>query len=82
MSPVGAQPSFFGEQLRLRRRQRGSSQLDLAGLARTTPRHVSFIETAQKVTISELRVELPFPMHDDTGGFLRGLAETSEANGS
>lgn len=37
----------FGSQLRYWRRARGLSQLTLASLAHTTPRHVSFIETGR-----------------------------------
>jgi len=36
--------SSFGQLLRIWRRQRGLSQLELAALAETTPRHLSFIE--------------------------------------
>jgi transcriptional regulator with XRE-family HTH domain len=39
--------SPFGKQLRTWRKQRGLSQLELAALAETTPRHVSFIETGR-----------------------------------
>ncbi len=39
--------SVFGERLRAARKRRGLSQLDLAILAGTTPRHVSFIETGR-----------------------------------
>lgn len=37
----------FGDQLRYWRRVRGLSQLALAAEARTTPRHVSFLETGR-----------------------------------
>lgn len=39
--------SPFGQKLRAWRKQRGLSQLALAALADTTPRHVSFIETGR-----------------------------------
>lgn len=49
MPTATASPSSspFGQQLRLWRKQRGLSQLQLATLAETTPRHVSFIETGR-----------------------------------
>ena len=47
MSQAAQQLSPFGRKLRMWRRQRGLSQLALATLAETTPRHVSFIETGR-----------------------------------
>jgi transcriptional regulator with XRE-family HTH domain len=52
------QPSPFGQRLRTWRRQRGLSQLDLAALAETTPRHVSFIETGRSRPGRELVLRL------------------------
>jgi len=40
-----AHPTDFGEALRIWRRARGMSQLDLALTAETSPRHLSFLET-------------------------------------
>lgn len=39
--------SAIGQQLRLHRKQRGMSQLDLANASNSTPRYVSFIETGR-----------------------------------
>lgn len=47
MASRPARSSAFGEELRSWRRQRGVSQLRLAELAGTTPRHVSFVETGR-----------------------------------
>lgn len=47
-TPVSAgKASAFGHQLRSWRRLRGLSQLELAGLAETTPRYLSFVETGR-----------------------------------
>lgn len=51
-------PSPFGQQLRLWRRRRGLSQLQLASRAETTPRHVSFIETGRSRPGRELVLRL------------------------
>ena len=40
-------PTSFGARLRWWRRHRGLSQLDLAGAAGTTQRHVSFLESGR-----------------------------------
>ncbi len=40
-------PTAFGQQLKMWRRQRGLSQLQLASAASTTPRHLSFIESGR-----------------------------------
>ncbi|MEM7157125.1 MAG: helix-turn-helix domain-containing protein [Myxococcota bacterium] len=50
--------SLFGQQLRTWRRQRGLSQLQLATLAETTPRHMSFIETGRSRPGRELVLRL------------------------
>ena len=50
--------SLFGQQLRTWRRHRGLSQLQLATLAETTPRHMSFIETGRSRPGRELVLRL------------------------
>jgi transcriptional regulator with XRE-family HTH domain len=54
MTSTEPRASEFGRQLRRWRRQRGLSQLQLAGRAGTTPRHVSFLETGR----SRPRIEM------------------------
>jgi transcriptional regulator with XRE-family HTH domain len=44
---TGHGPSPFGQQLHQWRRRSGLSQLDLATMAGTTPRHLSFVETGR-----------------------------------
>lgn len=58
MAPQPQVHSPFGKQLRIWRRQRGLSQLQLASLAETTPRHVSFIETGRSRPGRELVLRL------------------------
>lgn len=50
--------SPFGQQLRYWRRRRGLSQLALAIMAETTPRHMSFIETGRSRPGKELVLRL------------------------
>lgn len=57
------QLSPFGHRLRDWRRQRGLSQLQLASLAETTPRHVSFIETGRSRPGRDLVLRLAECMH-------------------
>jgi transcriptional regulator with XRE-family HTH domain len=47
MSTFRTGTSVFGSHLRMRRRQQGLSQLELAIRAGTTPRHLSFLETGR-----------------------------------
>ena len=60
--------SLFGQQLRIWRRQRGLSQLELAALAQTTARYVSFIETGRSRPGRELILRiaecLDLPLRD------------------
>ena len=42
-----AVPRNFGEHLRWWRRRRGLSQLELAGVAGTSQRHLSFLESGR-----------------------------------
>ena len=51
-------PSRFGQELRRWRATRGRSQLELAHLAGTTPRHVSFLETGRSRPSQELVLRL------------------------
>lgn len=66
LSPRTLSP--FGEQLRLLRKQRGLSQLALSGLAETTPRYVSFVETGRsrpgRSFILRLAQSLDLPLRD------------------
>lgn len=54
MSVTDANAGPFGAQLRRWRRLRGLSQLELAGRAATTPRHVSFLETGRSRPRTEM----------------------------
>ena len=78
--------SPFGELLRQWRRARGLSQLALAAEARTTPRHVSFIETGRSRPGRELVLRiaecLAIPLRErnrllSAAGFAPSYAETS-----
>jgi transcriptional regulator with XRE-family HTH domain len=71
--------SPFGHQLRHWRERRGTSQLDLATSAGTTPRHVSFVETGRSRPGRELvlrfAVALDVPIRERNGLLLSaGLA--------
>lgn len=67
-------PSPFGTLLKRWRRIRGISQLGLAYLSNTSPRHISFIETGRarpgKELILELATALHLP-HRDVNEFMR-----------
>jgi transcriptional regulator with XRE-family HTH domain len=54
----GHGPSPFGQLLQQWRRRSGLSQLDLAAMAGTTPRHVSFLETGRSRPGRELVLRL------------------------
>lgn len=58
MSVTDAPTGPFGAQLRHWRRMRGLSQLDLAGRAATTPRHISFLETGRSRPRAEMVLRL------------------------
>ncbi len=60
--------SVFGEHLRVWRKRRGLSQLDLAMLADTTPRYVSFVETGRsrpgRGVVLRLAEAMDLPLRD------------------
>ena len=66
MSTVQATP--FGKALRLWRRLRGVSQLDLAGAAATTTRHLSYLETGRsrpsREMVERLAEALAIPLRE------------------
>jgi len=64
----------FGDLLRYWRRIRGTSQLDLASEALTTPRYVSFVETGRsqpsRQMVHRLARALDIPLREQNGLFL------------
>ena len=67
-------PASFGARLRWWRERRGLSQLDLAGAAETTQRHVSFLEsgraTPSREMILRLAAVLDLPLRQQNALFL------------
>jgi transcriptional regulator with XRE-family HTH domain len=58
ITPVAEAPARFGSGLRWWRERRGFSQLDLAGAAETTQRHVSFLESGRASPSREMVLRL------------------------
>ena len=57
-APPRAAPRHFGEHLRHWRQHRRLSQLDLAGEAEISTRHLSFVETGRSVPSREMVLRL------------------------
>src|SRR5215468_5235811 len=58
ITPVAEAPARFGSGLRWWRERRGFSQLDLAGAAETTQRHLSFLESGRASPSREMVLRL------------------------
>jgi transcriptional regulator with XRE-family HTH domain len=71
---VTTTPASFGARLRWWRERRGLAQLDLAGAAETTQRHVSFLEsgraTPSREMILRLAAALDLPLRQQNALFL------------
>jgi len=58
IAPIAEAPAHFGSGLRWWRERRGFSQLDLAGAAETTQRHLSFLESGRASPSREMVIRL------------------------